>query len=247
MENVWAKKNRTMLVAGHRGACALAPENTLPSFELAINLGVDGLETDIWMTRDGHLVLLHDGDVKRTTNGSGCIRDMTLAEARQLDAGIRFSPEFQNTPIPLLEEFLELVQGKDLMLNLEIKDGRRAVVDAVLSMLERRGIGDCFLINSGDGEITTYAHQRYGVKTQGYPQKYYQKNFREEFYRGMYAVGIPMSDLSPEICREYVGRGIEPWCWCPDDEVSARHAVKCGALLATCNDPRAALNISKKS
>ena len=71
----------------HRGASARAPENTLESFRLAAESGAGGLETDVHMTRDGHVVAIHDATVDRTTDGSGLGREMTLAEVRSLDAG----------------------------------------------------------------------------------------------------------------------------------------------------------------
>lgn len=77
-------------VIGHRGSAGTAPENTMISFELAAAIGVDVLELDIHFTRDKHVVVCHDPTVDRTTNGSGRIKDMTLAELQQLDAGYNF-------------------------------------------------------------------------------------------------------------------------------------------------------------
>ena len=74
-------------VVGHRGAAGHAPENTMASFGLALELGADYIELDIQMTRDNQLVVMHDPNVDRTTNGRGAIRDLTLAEIKRLDAG----------------------------------------------------------------------------------------------------------------------------------------------------------------
>jgi glycerophosphoryl diester phosphodiesterase len=96
-------------VAGHRGDRAEAPENTLPAFEAAFESGLMIVETDVQLTADGYPVLLHDPTVDRTTNGSGPIADLTLAEVQELDAGAWFGDEFTGTRVPQLGEFLDLL------------------------------------------------------------------------------------------------------------------------------------------
>jgi len=241
--NMWVKGDRKIIIAGHRGAKALAPENTMPSFEKAVELGVHGLETDVWMTKDGVLMLMHDGDVSRTTNATGSIRDYTYNEIREFDAGIKFSEEYKGVKVPTFDEFLEFVKGKDLMLNVEIKDNRKEVIDKVIKRLSQMNFDDTFLINSWNGETTTYAYKKYGVKTHGYPREYYP-DFRDEFHEGMYSIGINMKDLTREMCEEYSLMGIEPWCWCPDTKDAVEYAISCGAILATVNDPRPAIEIN---
>jgi glycerophosphoryl diester phosphodiesterase len=81
------------IAIGHRGACGERPENTLVSFARALEVGARILETDVQLTRDGEVVVLHDDDVTRTTDGAGRARELTLAELQRLDAGFRFSPD----------------------------------------------------------------------------------------------------------------------------------------------------------
>ena len=96
----------------HRGMLRHAPENTLPAFAVCLELGV-GFELDIRTTKDGHLVVLHDDSVERTTDGpSKSVRDLTLAEIKQLDAGSWFDPAFSGLRVPTLEEALSLVQKR---------------------------------------------------------------------------------------------------------------------------------------
>jgi len=92
-------------VVGHRGNPAEHPENTLASFRSAIELGVDMIECDVHMSRDGHLVVIHDETVDRTTNGHGAVRDLALDQLRALDAG-------RGERLPLLEEVVELAKGR---------------------------------------------------------------------------------------------------------------------------------------
>ncbi len=100
------------ILIAHRGMMWHAPENTLPAFSTCLELGM-GFELDIRTTKDGHLVVLHDDSVERTTNGpSQSIRDMALNDVRQLDAGAWFDPAFANLRVPTLEETLALVKNR---------------------------------------------------------------------------------------------------------------------------------------
>jgi glycerophosphoryl diester phosphodiesterase len=96
-------------VAGHRGDRSDAPENTLPAFEAAFASGLEVVETDVQLTADGFPVLLHDPTVDRTTDGTGAVAELTLAQVQALDAGSWFAPEFAGTRIPQLGEFLDLL------------------------------------------------------------------------------------------------------------------------------------------
>jgi glycerophosphoryl diester phosphodiesterase len=109
-----------MLVFGHRGASAYAPMNTLPAFELAVKQKADGIELDVQLSKDGQLIILHDFTVDHSTDGRGYARDKTLAELRELDAGIKFGEQYRGTRIPTLEEVFEAV-GHKLFINVEIK------------------------------------------------------------------------------------------------------------------------------
>jgi glycerophosphoryl diester phosphodiesterase len=103
-----------MLKIGHRGARAYEPENTIRSFKKALELGVDAIEFDIRKTRDSHLVVIHDADVKRTTNGKGLVADLTLNEIKHLSTE-------GNEKIPTFEEALDFIDGKARIL-VELKE-----------------------------------------------------------------------------------------------------------------------------
>jgi len=118
------------MVIAHRGASDEAPENTLPAFLRAVEVGSDGIETDVHATRDGHLVLMHDPRLDRTTDGSGSIAESTLAEIRALDAGSWFDQSFKGTQVPLLGELLQAC-GHAIPIVIELKcDGVEARVVA---------------------------------------------------------------------------------------------------------------------
>lgn len=107
------------LVIGHRGASAYAPENTLAAFRLALEQGAHGIELDAKLSADGHIVVIHDQTVDRTTGGAGKVREKTLAELRALDAGSWYHPFFSGERIPMLEEVLEEV-GSRCLVDIEI-------------------------------------------------------------------------------------------------------------------------------
>lgn len=111
------------LVFAHRGSKGTHPENTISAFKEAIRVKTDGIELDIQLTKDGEMVVIHDGDVERTTNGKGLIKDLTLSELKELDAGSWFNATFKNEKIPLFSEVLALLEATNYpgVLNIEIK------------------------------------------------------------------------------------------------------------------------------
>lgn len=134
-----------LLIYGHRGASFYAPMNTIPAFELAAEQGADGIELDVHLSKDGHLVIVHDFTVDKTTDGEGYVTEMTLDELKELDAGNWFDKSYAGSRIPTLDEVFEAV-GKKLYVNVEIKslatmsDGvEEAVADCILrhNMQER--------------------------------------------------------------------------------------------------------------
>ncbi len=124
------------LVFGHRGAMAQAPMNTLAAFELACAQGADGIELDIQLSRDGHLVVMHDDTVDSTTDGQGNVREFTLSALKRLDAGAWFAEEFAGLRIPTLDEVFDAF-GNVALMNVEIKSSRESV-----DRLEKR-LADC--------------------------------------------------------------------------------------------------------
>lgn len=109
------------LILCHRGAKNYAPENTLPAFKIALELGADGFELDTQLTSDGHVVVYHDRTVDRATNGHGKLSKLPLAELRKLDAGSSFSEKFRGEKIPTLDEVFETI-GKRAVINVELKN-----------------------------------------------------------------------------------------------------------------------------
>jgi glycerophosphoryl diester phosphodiesterase len=129
------------ILFAHRGDLANAPENTLPSFQQAIQKGADGVELDVKITSDRHVIVIHDSSVDRTSDGKGKVSSFTLEALRKLDAGSWFHEKFKGVQIPLLEEVFETV-GKDRLINIELTNystPRDGLVDKVCELIKRHG------------------------------------------------------------------------------------------------------------
>lgn len=130
------------MITGHRGAAALAPENTLASIKKAAEVGVSWVEIDTQLSADGIPVVIHDETVNRCTNGKGKIANLSLAELKELDAGSWFSPEFSGEQIPTLAEACEACLALGLTLNLELKIHHdkqiEPLVNAVVDLLKEK-------------------------------------------------------------------------------------------------------------
>lgn len=123
----------------HRGANREAPENTLPAFARAAENGAWGVETDVFLTKDGIAVLSHDDTIDRCSDGEGRIADMTLAELNEYDFGAWFSQAYTDTPIPTVEAFLETVAGLE-QINIELKDNEGGIAAVVTGQVQARGL-----------------------------------------------------------------------------------------------------------
>ncbi len=135
---------------GHRGASAYAPENTLAAFNLALDMGADGVELDVTLTKDGVPVIIHDDTVDRTTDGHGPIQQMTLAQVKCLDAGSKFDPKFAGERIPTLAQALKGV-GQRGIVNIELKGMSKkddGLEKAVLAVIEDCRMADRVLLSS---------------------------------------------------------------------------------------------------
>ena len=109
-------------VWAHRGASAYAPENTLEAFELAVEQHADGVELDVQLTKDGKLAVIHDETIDRTCNGSGAVKNFTMAQLKQFSCN-KTHLEYPSAVIPELKEVLNLLKPTDLTVNIELKTG----------------------------------------------------------------------------------------------------------------------------
>jgi glycerophosphoryl diester phosphodiesterase len=128
------------LVYAHRGASASLPENTMAAFLAAVDLGVDGIEFDVHQTSDGHLVVIHDYDLSRTTDGEGLVHERDAAYIRSLSAGAWRGEQFRGDRVPLLEEVLAL---EGIAFELEVKGlPTESLVAGIAAAVQAAGVAD---------------------------------------------------------------------------------------------------------
>jgi glycerophosphoryl diester phosphodiesterase len=141
------------LIIAHRGASALAPENTLAAFRLALELGADGIELDVMLSADKQLVVIHDVTVDRTTNGTGKVPELAYTQLRDLDAGIKFAKAMVGEHLPTLSEVFDLV-GDKMLINVELKNYHAPFDDLaehVVRLIDAHGLTKSTILSSFNG------------------------------------------------------------------------------------------------
>lgn len=141
------------LVLAHRGANKVAPQNTIPAFKKAIEFLSDGLETDVHLSKDGHIVICHNYTIDETSNGIGRVDEMTLSRLKEFDFGSYFSEEFKGVSLPTLPELLDLTKDMSLI-NIEIKPPKKDcdLVKKVVEAIHEYGIVGNSIVSCFDPE-----------------------------------------------------------------------------------------------
>ncbi|MCC5998496.1 MAG: hypothetical protein LM585_04365 [Fervidicoccaceae archaeon] len=142
---------RKIFIVAHRGSSTKAPENTLPAFEQAIKDGADFVETDVYRTRDGAIVCIHDPSLERTTNGEGYVLEKTIDYIRSLDAGSWFSERFKGVQVPLLEEYLDIIASSNAGAFIDIK--MPGIEERIIGKVLQWGLEDRTVILSGNWNV----------------------------------------------------------------------------------------------
>lgn len=240
------------LVIAHRGGASLAPENTLVAFEKARKLGVDAIELDVQMTRDGHLVVIHDDTVERTTDGEGEVNQLTLAQLKELDAAYRFQDirgryiyRGQGIQIPTLEEVFQ--QFGDMRLIIDIKEADYSHIDGELEkklweLIERYEMQDKVLVYSfSDESISKFNQYAQGQVALGASRQevtrfvFYHKLFLNRLYRPqtdafLVQPQVAIFNLKDKRLIDGAERlNMDVYYWTIDDEQEMRALLERGA------------------
>ncbi|MGW2781319.1 glycerophosphodiester phosphodiesterase [Streptomyces populi] len=190
------------LTIGHRGVMGVEPENTLRSFIAAQNAGLDLIELDLHLSKDGALVVMHDAEVDRTTDGTGPIADKTLAELRALDAG-------RGERVPVFEEVLEAVRTP---LQAEIKDV--AAARALAEVMHRKDlVGRVEVSSFHDEAIAETARLVPGVRTALIASRYGTDVVERAVEAGAATVCLNIRRLSLEVVEEAREAGLRIIGW----------------------------------
>ncbi len=227
----------------HRGASSYAPENTFAAYDKALAMGVNHIELDVHLTRDGQIVVIHDDTVDRTTDGQGRVADFTLNELRALDAGSWFSPKYEGERIRSLGETLEHYKGR-LYFHIEIK--QREITGGLsrrtIDMVRGYGLTDSVTITSFSKEWLQEAAAYDSTLPKGWLVPTGRAGWDDSIIEQSKELGLtqvcPRADLTtPELVDRLHAEGFVVRCHGLYTEDLMRHAVDVGADGATVNFP----------
>ena len=240
---------KPIYILAHRGASGTTPENTGIAFKKALELGADGIELDVHLTRDRELVVIHDEKVDRTTDGLGYIKDLTLTEIKKLDAGSYFSPQFARERILTLEETLELIRDCKVI-NIEIKNNiisYQDIEERTIIMIKKKNLEKKVICSS----FNHYSIHRIKqiapeIKT---GLLYVSTLYQPWLYsRGLSAEAIHpyYQSISPEVIRICHRNNIEVNVWTVDEFHMIKKMIQNKVDMIITNYPDRALKIARE-
>jgi glycerophosphoryl diester phosphodiesterase len=251
-KNTWLRARRPLSVA-HRGHTVAFPENTLVAYREAIALGVEMIECDVNITRDGRLVMMHDSTLDRTTNGSGRVSSASWDEIQRLDAGAKFKPEFAGTRVPSTEETLKLFKEAGVLSCFEIKgadvEEAKRIAPPLLELFRKYDM-------LGTAFMSSYKHEALHLAKSQCPELLLAperlpddapadapeavrqaKSFPAPVLQHQYTV------LTPEVMRALHDNDVAVWSWSTTDEPSLVFSIEVGADAVMGDDVRLMLEV----
>lgn len=222
----------SVLVISHRGASGKYPENTMAAFRMATEIKVDIIELDVRRSKDGHLVVIHDAKLGRTTNGEGRVREKTLAELKALSAGAWFGEKYAGEKIPTLDEVLAWAQDKlPLVIDVKIPGMEEELVKLVekyqmVNQVVIRSWGARFLekLKSLNRDLITFSLSN-------------NTNGLEDI------LGVRYRDITSELVAKAHGEGKLVWVWTVDDQRAMRRYINMGVDGIISNYPAQVIEV----
>ncbi len=225
---------------GHRGAAGHAPENTLPSFETALGMGVDAVELDVRRSRDGELVVIHDAAIDRTTDGRGEVAALSLSELRAVDAGARFGGKFPGARIPTLREVLAWARGRTELV-IEIKGDphpQPGVEEQVLGLVAEHGmIERVMVISFHHPTLRRVRELEPRVATGMLYTGFFADTVAAARAAGADCVRPGWRDWNEALVRDVHSAGLVAGAWTVDDEAAMERLLDMGLDSITTNYP----------
>lgn len=240
------ERERTKVWA-HRGASGYAPENTLPAFQKAIEMGADGIELDVQLTRDQQVVVIHDETIDRVSDGSGKVADYKLEQLRQFNYN-KTHPEYEHADIPTLEEVLELIKPTKLIINIELKTGvnfYEGIERKTLELVKQYEMEDRIIYSS----FNHYSVMK--IKELCPTAKTGLLDMDGIYHIAEYAKNMGVNALHPWICntqyqnfvKEAKEHGLKVHVWTVNTEDDMRRMIDMGVDAMITNYPDVALKI----
>ncbi len=230
----------------HRGASFNAPENTMPAFQMALEMGADMIEFDVTLTRDQIPVVIHDQTLDRTTSGKGGIQQYLSRELSELDAGIWFSKSFENTRIPTLEQILNWAFGK-IALNIEIKkeafikDKESGIVEFISELVLEYDMAEHVIISSFSAEALIRCRKVMPKIPTAYLISPYswgsRRNLRLMKKLSASGLNLKHKQMRPSLMKQAKSERLPIWVYTVDDEEEMKKVIEKGATGIFTNRP----------
>ena len=230
-------RHPSFTIIAHRGASAYAPENTLAAFDKALDLGAADVEFDVHFSADGQVVVIHDDTVDRTTNGSGAVAALTLAQLKSLDAGSWFAAQFSEERIPTLVELLERYKER-LHFHIEVKGRAEHLSEKTIDLVRDHGWLDSVTITSFQKERLEEARAYAPEIPAGWLAREVDESMIEQARRLGLAMICPHAGiLDGELVDRLHQKGFIVRVWGVGDEDVMRRVVEAGADGMTVDFP----------
>lgn len=244
------KKKDRPLIWAHRGASGYAPENTMISFEKAIEQGADGIELDVQLTKDNKIVVIHDEKIDRTSDGKGYVRDYTLKELRKYNYNATYT-KVKHAEIPLLEDVYELFSSKNMTINVELKTGiffYPEIEEKLLALTKQYKLEDRVLYSSFNHYSCTKIHELNPDAYIGFlcsdgmidTAIYAKKYGANAIHPSRHSLQYPKYMINAKNCN------IDVNAWTINTTEQMEYACKMGVNAIITNYPDKALKIAKK-
>ena len=202
------------------------------AFRKAVELGVDGMEFDVQITKDGEVVIIHDEKVDRTTDGKGNVRDFTLAELKELDASAGFMGVYGKNEIPTLREYFEYIIDKSIISNIELKTGiftYPGIEKKVIDLIREFGLEDQIILSSFNHETIMRCAEIAPEIKRGFLSEDWLVNFgRYAAENGAQCCHPNCRCLHEENVKEMHDRGMEINTWTVNEPEDIRHLSALG-------------------
>ncbi len=235
---------KTFINIAHRGASTYAPENTFAAYDKALSMGISHIELDVHFTSDDHIVVIHDDDVDRTTDGAGPVSSKTLAEIQSLDAGSWFGAEYAGEGVKTLAEVLQHYKGRfHFHIEIKAKNAKPTLAQRTIDMVRAHGLNDSVTITSFHKHWLQEAADYDDVLPKGWlvplgQASQWDDSIIDESKKMDISQICPRADITtPELVSKIRDAGFVVRCHGLINEELMRHAVDVGAAGGTVNFP----------
>ncbi len=230
-----------MQIWAHRGASAVAPENTMAAFEAALKLGADAIELDVHRTSDHVLVVIHDETVTRTTQGRGSIATASLAFLQTLDAGYKFGVQFIGEKIPRLDDVLDFIKSTHLLVNIELKTNKvtyPGLEKQVVELIKEMHMQDRVVLSSFNYQsLRRVQALQEGLQTAMLCSEFRAIAPQDAKRFGAFAVHPAVSLISPMYMQQALQIGVAVRPYTVDDPMVIKQLASMGVDAVITNHP----------